>query len=83
MDEKEELKQELEQKLQWVKYRQMMLDIIEAKLLEMREIAYQAKEENFSAVEIEALNAKINNLAAQVNALDEESRNIGNEGIVE
>ena len=28
MDEKYELKQELEQELQWVKYRQKMLDIV-------------------------------------------------------
>jgi hypothetical protein len=83
MDDREELSQELEQKLQWVKYRQKILDIIEAKLLEMREIAEKAKEENLSAVEIEAINAKLNKLATQVNALDEESRNIENERIVE
>ena len=83
MEEKEELKQELEQELQWVKYRQKILDIIEAKLLEMREIADKAKEENLSVVEVEALNARINNLAAQVNALDEESKYIENKGIVE
>ena len=39
MDEKEELKHELEQELQWVKYRQKMLDIIKEKLLQMKQIA--------------------------------------------
>jgi hypothetical protein len=29
MDEREELKQELKEELQWVKYRMRMLDIIE------------------------------------------------------
>ncbi|MBW9170643.1 hypothetical protein K2F43_05420 [Clostridium estertheticum] len=74
MDEKEELKQEMQQQLEWVQYRQKMLDIIEEKLLQMREIVEQAKEKNLIPEEIEILNAKLNNLAAQVNALDSESR---------
>lgn len=74
MDEKEELKQELQQRLEWVQYRQKMLDIMEAKLLQMREITEQAKQVNLSSDEIVALNAKLNNLAVQVNAIDEESR---------
>lgn len=83
MDEKEELKQEIQQELNWVKYRHNMLGIIEVKLLQMREIAEYAKEENLSEVKIESLNARIKNLAAQINALDEESRNIENERIVQ
>lgn len=74
MDEKEEQKQELQQQLEWVQYRQNMLDIIEEKLLQMREITEKAKEENLSSQEIEVLNASLNNLASQVNALDSESR---------
>jgi len=42
--------------------------------LQMREITEQAKQDNLSSEEIEELNAKLNNLAAQVNALDGESR---------
>lgn len=76
MDEKEELKKELQQELQWVKYRQEMLGIIEDKLLQMKELAEHAKQDNPSEDEIAALNAKLNNLAAQVNALDGESRRI-------
>ena len=83
MDEKDELRQQLQQELQWVKYRQNMLDIMEEKLLEMREIAVQAKEENLSEVEIEALNARINNLATQVNAIDSESRKLEDREIIE
>ena len=44
MDEREELKQELKSELQWVKYRIRMLDIIEEKLLQMRNVAQVAKE---------------------------------------
>jgi hypothetical protein len=39
MDEKEELRQELQEELQWVQYRQKMLDIVEEKLLQMRQLA--------------------------------------------
>ena len=74
MNEKEELKKELEQELHLVKYRMKMLDIIEEKLLEMRQLAEKAKQENLTLAEIEELNSKLNNLAEQVRALDGESR---------
>lgn len=74
MDEREELKQELKSELQWVKYRIRMLDIIEEKLVQMRNIADIAKEGNFSVDEIGSINKEINNLAEQAIALDEESR---------
>jgi hypothetical protein len=77
MNEKEELHHEL----QWVLYRQRMLEIVEQKLLRMKEIAEQAKEGNMIPEELETLNEKLNNLAVQINALDEESRKIKHEGI--
>ena len=73
MNEKEELKQELEQELQWVKYRQQMLDIMEDKLLQMRQLAEQTKQGNLTEREMEEINMKLNNLATQVKALDGES----------
>lgn len=76
MDEREELKQELKLELQWVKYRIRMLDIIEEKLVKMRNMAEVAKERNLSADEVESINTEINNLAEQVRALDEESRKL-------
>jgi hypothetical protein len=79
MGEREELKMELNS----VNYRHNMLGIMEVKLLQMKEIAQQAKDENLSTVEIEIVNAKINDLASQVKELDEESKNIVNDGIVE
>ncbi|GEQ20116.1 hypothetical protein CBU02nite_06220 [Clostridium butyricum] len=70
MAEKEELKQEL----QWVKYRIRMLDIIEEKLVQMRNMAEVVKKGSLSEDEVESINEKINNLAEQARALDEESR---------
>lgn len=73
-DEREELKRELEEELQWIKYREKMLDIIEDKLLEMRKLAEKAQKENFTAEELEMMNVRIKDLAMQIEALDSESR---------
>jgi len=74
MEEREELKIELEQELLWVRYRQNMLDIIDEKLLQMKQLTEQVKQDNLTPRELEALSTKVNNLAAQVKALDGESR---------
>jgi hypothetical protein len=79
MGEKEELLMELNR----VNYRNNILGIIEVKLLQMKEIAKQAKEENLSALESEILKARLNDLAAQVNAIEQEIGNIVNEGVDE
>lgn len=76
MDEREELKQELEAELQWVKYRMIMLDIIEGKLLRMRKMSEMAKRPDISPDEIESINIEINNLVQEVEALEGESRKI-------
>ncbi|WP_242864995.1 hypothetical protein [Clostridium botulinum] len=80
---KEEIKQELKQELMWVKYRQRMLYIMEEKLLQMKQLAEKAKEENISSDELEELNTKLNNLAKQVKGLDGESRRIEDIKILE
>ncbi|WP_279146582.1 hypothetical protein [Clostridium tyrobutyricum] len=72
MNEKEQLNQEL----QWVKYRIHILDVIKEKLVLMRSSADKARTSNLSTVEIYELNCKINSLAIQVKALDEESKEI-------
>lgn len=74
MFEKEELKKELESELDWVQYRLKILDIIDRKLLQMKKLANHANESNLNPEELEVLNAKLNNVAAQIKALDEESR---------
>lgn len=70
--EKEELHQ-LQEQLEWVKYRIKMLDIIEKKLYDMKKIAEDASNDIDIKERIE-LNKKIKYLESQVNALDQESR---------
>lgn len=74
MDEKAGLKRVLEQELQWVQHRMKNLDLIDEKLLQTRQLAVQAKHENLTTEGIEALTARMNDLAAQVRELDRESR---------
>lgn len=81
MNESEELKQELEQEVQLVQYRQKMLDIIEEKLIQMKQIAEQAKESNLSPIELDVLNGRINNLAKQVKALERKAEKLNMENI--
>lgn len=51
-----------------------MLDIMEEKLIQMKQIAEQVKEGNLSPTELDVLNDRLNNLVEQVRALDSESR---------
>lgn len=74
MYEREELKQELEEELQLLKYRMKMLDTMEEKLLQMKQLAERARQESLMPEEIEALNSKLKDLAIQIRALDGESR---------
>lgn len=62
------------EELQWVKYRLNILDIIEKKLFTMRGLVQKSQNSNLSESEIDEINHKLNNLAAQIKALDQESR---------
>ena len=66
--------EKLEEELKWVIYRQKMLDIIEEKLLKMKELATKAKDDNITSEELKNIQMNIDKLATQIKALDEESR---------
>lgn len=51
--------------------------------MQMKKLAEQAKRDNLTAGELEVLNAKLNGLAAQVRAIDSESRRMEDERILE
>ncbi|WP_127836699.1 hypothetical protein [Clostridium prolinivorans] len=72
MDEKEELIQELQR----VKYRIQILDMIEERLLIMRQLAEIARDNKFNENEIREINQRIEKLVNEINALDEESREV-------
>jgi len=64
----------LNQKLEWVKYRLAMLDQIEEKLTEMKQLAEQARDNLLSSNQIEASNEKLHKLQQEVVSLDEQSK---------
>jgi hypothetical protein len=74
MNEGNENEQDLKLELQWVKYRLEILDAIEERLLEMRQLIEQAKRANYSELEIQEMYTKFHLLEEQVRILDEESR---------
>jgi hypothetical protein len=51
-----------------------MLDVIEEKLIKMKNVAEQAKEKSITESESRELNIELNNLSEQVKAIDSESR---------
>lgn len=74
MNKDDEVNEYLNDELQWVIYRQKMLDIIEEKLLKMKGLAIKAKDDNITSEELKNIQMNIDKLATQIKALDEESR---------
>ena len=66
MKENDEIKKKLEEELKWVIYRQKMLDIIEEKLLKMKELATKAKDDNITSEELKNIQMNIDKLATSV-----------------
>ncbi|WP_143327664.1 hypothetical protein [Clostridium sp. USBA 49] len=72
MDEKEELIQELQR----VKYRIQILDMIEERLLIMRQLAEVVRDNKLNENKIREINQRIEKLVNEINSLDEESREV-------
>ncbi|EOD00375.1 hypothetical protein [Caldisalinibacter kiritimatiensis] len=71
MDNNEEY---LKEKLEWVKYRLEMLDIIEDKLKEMKSLAEYIKENDLDDEEAMKINNKFNELKEEVIKMDNKSK---------
>jgi len=74
MDKKEELHKQLQKEMKWAQDKQTMLNVKESKLLLMREIAEQGKQVGVTPLQLRNLNHRLDKLAAQVSAIDSESR---------
>ena len=70
MDKKRE---QLEEQLQEVKEQIQVLDMIEERLLEMRELLYQLVKQDENHPEAEKLRKEIKNLEEQINLLGKET----------
>ena len=74
MDKKEELHKQLQQEMKWAQDKQKLLNLKEVKLLQMREIAEQGKQAVVTPQQLRNLNHRLDKLAAQVSAIDSDSR---------
>ena len=72
MIEEDEVKKGLIQSLEKVNFRLEILDMIEKKLLEMKELAQRVVEEDLTKEEMEELNKQVQELVAEVELLDSE-----------
>ncbi|NNU76050.1 YjfB family protein [Clostridium estertheticum] len=74
MDKKEELHKQQQQEMKWAQEKQKMLNIKEVKLLQMREIAEQGKQVAVTEQQLSNFKHRLDKLAAQVSAIDSESK---------
>ena len=75
MDKNEERHLQLQQEMKWAREKQTMLNVKETKLLQMRSIAEQGKQLNsLTPLQLRNLNHRLDKLAAQVSAIDSDSR---------
>ncbi len=68
-----DVKKELEEQLKKVTQRLQILDMIEEKLLQMRELAQRVIDEELIDEEIKGINLQVQNLEEQVRLLNSES----------
>ncbi|MBU3214277.1 YjfB family protein [Clostridium estertheticum] len=74
-DKNEAANKQLQQELKWAKDKQKMLNVKEVKLLQMREIAEQGKQlTSLNPKEQNRLNDRLDTLAAQISAIDSDSK---------
>ncbi|SHI62303.1 hypothetical protein SAMN02745975_00267 [Geosporobacter subterraneus DSM 17957] len=73
MTYKDHIKKELEEQLERVKQRLQILDMIEEKLFQMRELAQRVVDEDLTDEEIQKINKQVKYLEEQVRLLDSES----------
>lgn len=73
MTEQGQVKKQLEDQLEKVKQRLQILDMIEEKLFQMKELAQRVIDEDLSDKEIEDINHEVQSLGQQVKLLDREA----------
>ncbi|WP_079524729.1 hypothetical protein [Solibacillus isronensis] len=74
--DEQEHKQFLEQQLEWCKEQDRILEEIEIKLHEMKKIAQFALDHELAPLEIDQLNAQMNELKSEVHFLEKQLHSI-------
>ena len=74
--DQQEHKKFLEEQLEWCKQQDHILEEIDMKLHEMKEIAQYALEHELTSVEIDQLNSQLNELKREVHSLEEQLHSV-------
>lgn len=73
MKDQRQVKEEMKQELERVKYRTEILDLIEEKLFKMRALAQRVVDEDLSDEETEEMNQQVQFLDQEIKLLNSES----------
>ena len=73
MTEQELVKKQLQEQLEKVKQRLQILDMIEEKLFQMKELSQRVIDEDLTDEEIQEINKQVQNLGEHVKLLDSEA----------
>ena len=76
MTEQARVKKELEAQLEKVKHRLQILDMIEERLFQMRELAQKVVDEDLTEEELQKINQQVKYMEEQVRLLDSESTSL-------
>ena len=76
MTEQAYVKKELEAQLEKVKQRLQILDMIEERLLQMRELVQKVVDEDLTEEELQKINQQVKYMEEQVRLLDSESTSL-------
>ena len=74
--DEQEHKKFLEEQLEWCKEQDRILEEIEVKLHEMKQIAEYALEHELTSLEIDQLNSQLNELKSEVHSLEEQLHSV-------
>ena len=74
--EEQEHKQFLEQQLEWCKEQDFILEAIQMKLHEMKEIAEYSLNHELTATEVDRLNGQLNELKSEVHLLEKQLHSV-------
>jgi len=72
----QEYKKQLEEQLEWYKEQDSILEKIETKLYQMKDLAEYALEHDLTTEEIDELNGQLNELKSEVHSLENQLRSV-------
>jgi polyhydroxyalkanoate synthesis regulator phasin len=70
--DQQELKEFLEEQVEWCKYQDYILEKIENKLYEMKELAEYARDNELTQIEVNRLNEQLNIFKQEVHFLEKQ-----------